>query len=181
MVDEREGIASVFLHLVGPADDVGLHRAVADVLEAVRTGLLIGESGAHPRLDVAHLEPERLPPGAGNAGVEVAHLAERAADLVDGVAEVGEAVVEGGGGAGVGGGAVVGLAGDVGDVGGHVLGLGEAHGDGGAGELSRVPTHGGGVAGERGEADVRVERRAAACTDEICAVGCVRIVGFTDG
>ncbi|GMN38531.1 hypothetical protein TIFTF001_007763 [Ficus carica] len=169
-VDEGEGNAGVLLDVGGAVTDVLLDGTVDDVLEAISAGLLVGQGGAHPRLDVAHLEPKRLAAaGPGAADVEMAHLPERASDLVDGVAEVGEAVVKGGGGAGIG--AVVGLPGEVGHVGRHVLGLRQADRDGHARQLLRVPLHRYGVTGERREAELRVEGRAAACADEISAVG----------
>ena len=57
-------------------------------------------SGAHPRLHVTHLKPKWHTSSSG--GSQLAHLLQRATDLVHGVIEVGEAVLESGGGTVVG-------------------------------------------------------------------------------
>lgn len=155
----------MLLHLLRLVADVGLHRTVRHIAESVRTGLLIRERGAHPRLHVAHLEPERRRVDV----VDLAHLLERAADLVDSVVEVLEAVVERGGGSAVG--AVVAGVGEVGDVAGHSAGVGEADGNGDASEGGRILLNGVGVAGEGGVADVRIESDEAATADELGTIG----------
>lgn len=94
----------------------------------------------------------------------MAHLLERAAYLVHGVPQVGEAVAKGGGGAGVG--AVVGFAGDAGDVGGHAVGLGEAYGYGDPSQRAGILLDGIGVAREGGVAKIRVEGGSATCSEE---------------
>ena len=172
-IDERQSVAGELLHLRDPVAHVRLHRTVRHVLEAVRTGLLVGECGAHPRLHVAHLEQERV--GAGAGGSYLPHLLQRAADFVDGVVQVREAVVERGGGARVAG--VVGVAREVGDVGGGAVDLREADGDGDASELAGVLLDRIGVPSEGGVAHVGVQRGVAARADE----GGVSVAGVDRG
>ena len=57
-------------------------------------------SDAHPHLHVTHLKPKRHTSSSG--GSQLANLLQRATDLVHGVIEVGEAVLESGGGTVVG-------------------------------------------------------------------------------
>ncbi|KAF7808650.1 Hsp70-Hsp90 organizing protein like [Senna tora] len=154
----RQCVARELLHIGDAIAYIRLHRAVRYVLESVRTRLLVRQRRAHPRLHVAHLEPERSL--ARSRRSDLPHLLQRAADFVHRVAEVAEAVAQRGGGARVR--AVVRLAREVRDVGGHPVRVEEAHGDGDAGELAGVLLDGIGVGGEGGVADVRVESGAAA-------------------
>ena len=91
-VDESQSVAGEFLDVGDAIAYIRFHRTLRYVLESVRAGLLVGESGAHPRLHVAHLEEERAGALAGCANLP--HLLQRAADFVHGVAEVREAVVK---------------------------------------------------------------------------------------
>lgn len=170
-VDERERVARHLLHAGRAPAHVLFHSAGRQVLESVRTRVLVRERGAHPRLHVAHLPLELLP------ALQLPELRQRLLHLVDGVAEGGGAVAERRRRPGVGGaGRAVG---EEGHVGGGAAGAAEADGDGDDGELARALLDRVGVARQGGVAASRIERGAAARTDEIRAV--VVAIWWMDG
>lgn len=85
-VDERECVARQLLDASHAPAHVLLHVVRWQLLEPVRTRVLVREGGAHPRLHVAHLPLELL------AGLQLMELRQRLLHLVDGVAEGGVAV-----------------------------------------------------------------------------------------
>ena len=120
------------MYLRHPITHVTLQRPIGHIFKPIRTGVLVGQGGAHPRLHVAHLEPKRV--HSQTRGSELTHLLQRAADLVDRVAEIGEAVVQSRGGSAVR--SILGLANQSGDVGSHAASLGETHAYGDFGKLT---------------------------------------------
>lgn len=167
-VHQSKRITRDFMYLRHPITHVTLQRPIGHTFKPIRTGVLVGQGGAHPRLHVAHLEPKRL--DSQTRGSELTHLLQRAADLVDRVAEIGEAVVQSRRGSAVR--SVLGPASQSGDVGGHAASLGETHAYGDFGELTGALLYGAGVTGQGVVAEVGVQRCAAARADEFCAVGC---------
>ena len=91
-INEGKCIAGELLRILGPIAYLQFDDAVSHIFESVRARLLVGKRGAHPRLHVTHLKPKRF------TSFHLSHLSERAANLVVGVAEGGEAVLKGGGG-----------------------------------------------------------------------------------
>lgn len=67
----------------------GLLNGAIDALESVETRVFVRQSSTNPRLGVAHLPPERN-------GSEVPELRHSAGELVGGVRELLDAVLQGG-------------------------------------------------------------------------------------
>jgi len=79
-VKESERITDQFAQILHTARDHGLNPPTSN-LKTVEAGVLVGEGGAHPRLHVAHLELERVPP-------QLLQLRQRLANLIRGVPEI---------------------------------------------------------------------------------------------
>ncbi|XXG40702.1 hypothetical protein AAC387_Pa01g1352 [Persea americana] len=143
----------------------GLLDGAVNAVETVEAGVLVREGGAHPRLGVVHLPLERN-------GSEVPELRHGACELVGGVRQLLNAVVES---------RPLFLvarpeADEAGSEGGDVVGPMQADGDGGEGYV--VGGLGGaGDGGEGVDAEGRVLGVSARVLDELVACG----VGFFGG
>lgn len=147
-INQCKRIARKLPRILDPITHVRLHGPIRNVFEPVRTSVLVRQGCTHPRLHVAHLEPERL------AAVQPPHLLQRAAHLIHRIVKILEAVMEGRSRSWLS--SVVGLAGKVGDVGREMTGLGETDGDSHASELGGILLDGVSVARERSVADLGI-------------------------